>query len=98
MPKSDWAARSIATASSSVFSPHQPVERVQVPKPISLALMSVPGNCLYRILDGSWWKRKLTARRRPRRKREAGSGYALVTDLPELADPIHYRRHELGHH
>ena len=35
------------TASLSDFSPHQPVEIVQVPKPTSLTEIEVPGNTRY---------------------------------------------------
>src|SRR5258705_3940390 len=44
---SSGARRIIATASASVFSPHQPVETVQVPKPTSLTLTSVLGKTRY---------------------------------------------------
>src|SRR4051794_7978379 len=39
------------TASASVFSPHQPVEIVQVPKPTSETVTSVPGKVLYFMAD-----------------------------------------------
>src|SRR4051812_48181545 len=40
-------------ASASVFSPHHPVEMVQVPKPTSLTRMSVPGKTRY-FMIASW--------------------------------------------
>src|SRR5205085_12640522 len=43
------ARRSIATASASLRSPHQPVDSVQVPKPTSDTLTSAPGKFLYLI-------------------------------------------------
>jgi hypothetical protein len=41
----------MATASSSLFSPHQPVDMVHVPKPTSLTEIDVPGKVLYRMTE-----------------------------------------------
>src|SRR5438105_15356202 len=45
------ARRSIATASSSLRSPHQPVDSVHVPKPTSDTVTSAPGKFLYLIVS-----------------------------------------------
>src|SRR5215207_4735366 len=55
-PCASSARRSIATASASVLSPHQPVDSVHVPKPTSETVRSVLGKVRYLIVlrfDGS---------------------------------------------
>src|SRR6478672_13121402 len=90
MPWSSYARRSIATASSSLRSPHQPVDSVHVPKPTSDTVTSAPGKFLYLIAF------KLAGRARSRRERTRDLGRKVSDHNVRTRSP--YAGERLHHH